>query len=206
MRYDANIIQSLFPSILLKTRSNGIHLTFDDGPHPEATAKVLTILRKRNIFATFFLLGQSVQQYPEIAQQIIAEGHSCANHSYSHANLLLKNSHFIKREILQTEEILEQKLNMQSKFFRPPYGMFNFGLLKVLQEYRLTCVLWSHDSKDYRINTTKKIEKRIVNKLTDGSILLFHDNDYTVTKIEKYLPPILDLLLEKGFVFNKLTL
>jgi len=206
MRYDTRILRFLFPSILFSTSSTGIHLTFDDGPHPVTTPKVLKILRERNIHVMFFLLGKNVQHYPDIAKQIKAEGHHCANHSYSHANLFFRNAEFIKREIIQSEEIMERTLGDHINYFRPPYGYFNLTILNVLHELNLTCTLWRHDSKDYRLDSIHEISRRITNKLIPGSILLFHDNEYTVQKVDNYLPALLDTLLEKGFIFNKLAL
>jgi peptidoglycan-N-acetylglucosamine deacetylase len=204
MRCYTQILNLLFPSVLVTTTDAGIHLTFDDGPHPTATPAVLNILKERNIHATFFLLGQNVQQYPDIAKQVASDGHQIGNHSYSHANLFFKDKSFIQRQIIQTEEILELNLGKRTHLFRPPYGYFNLAIMNVLKEIGSTCVLWSIDSNDYRLKKQSDIELRVLKNLSNGSICLFHDNKYTAQKLCTYLPNLLDILLEKKFVFKPL--
>ncbi len=204
MRCDARILQLLFPSVLFTTTTAGIHLTFDDGPHPTATPAVLNILRERNILATFFFLGQNVQQYPDIARQVATEGHHIGNHSYTHTNLFFKDKAFIRNEIIQTEDILESYLGKRTRYFRPPYGYFNLTILNVLKEIGSTCVLWSIDSKDYRLKRQFDIEQRVLHQPSNGSIFLFHDNKDTAQKLYTYLPVLLDKLLEKRFNFEPL--
>jgi peptidoglycan/xylan/chitin deacetylase (PgdA/CDA1 family) len=204
MRCDTRIMQVLFPSVLFTTTASGIHLTFDDGPHPTATPAVLKILKERNIRATFFFLGQNVQQYPDIARQVDAEGHQIGNHSYFHANLFFKDKASIRKEIIQAEELLELTLGKRTLYFRPPYGYFNFTILNVLKEIGSTCVLWDIDSKDYRRNGEDDMERRVIHHTSNGSILLFHDNHHTAQKLHTYLPILLDKLLGKGFIFKSL--
>jgi peptidoglycan-N-acetylglucosamine deacetylase len=198
------ILNLIFPSVLVTTTAAGIHLTFDDGPHPTATPAVLNILKERNIHATFFLLGQNVEQYPDIAKQVVSDGHQIGNHSYSHANLFFKNKSFIKKQIIQTEKILELNLGKRTHLFRPPYGYCNLAIMSVLKEIGSTCVLWSIDSKDYRLERQSDIELRVLKTISNGSVCLFHDNKYTAQKLYTYLPNLLDILLEKKFVFKPL--
>jgi peptidoglycan-N-acetylglucosamine deacetylase len=204
MRCDARILHLLFPSVLFTTTAAGIHLTFDDGPHPTATPAVLNILRERNIRATFFFLGQNVQRYPDIAKQVATEGHHIGNHSYTHTNLFFKDEAFIRKEIIQTEEILESNLGKRTRYFRPPYGYFNLTILNVLKEIGSTCVLWSIDSKDYRPIRQFDMERRVIRHTSNGSIFLFHDSKDTAQKVHTYLPLLLDILLGKDFVFKPL--
>ena len=183
-----------------------IHLTFDDGPHPITTPLILQELKGRNIQATFFLLGQNAQKFPDLVQQIHVEGHQIGNHSFTHANLFFKNKAFLQDEIQQTMEILEKTIGMHSRYFRPPYGYFNLMTLNVLRNLRLTCTLWDVDSKDYKLNSVTDISHRIIPNTTNGSILLFHDNIRTSTKVQTYLPALLDTLLSKEFNFKTLPI
>jgi len=198
------ILKLLFPSVIFSTTAAGIHLTFDDGPHPTATPAVLGMLRERNIPATFFFLGQNVQQYPDIAKQVVSEGHQIGNHSFTHSNLFFKDKQFIQKQIIQTEEILESKLGIRTRFYRPPYGYFNLTLLNLLEEFGSACVLWNIDSKDYRLKKRSDVERRVLNRISNGSIFLFHDNNHTAHNLHTYLPGILDKLLEKKLVFKPL--
>ncbi len=204
MRCGMRILKLLFPSVIVTTTAAGVHLTFDDGPHPTATPAVLSILRERKIPATFFFLGQNVQQYPDIAKQVVSEGHQIGNHSFTHSNLFFKDKSFIQKQISQTEDILELKLGIRTRLFRPPYGYFNLTLLNLIEEFGSACILWNIDSKDYRLKKRSDIEHRVLNKISNGSILLFHDNNYTAHRLHTYLPGLLDKLLEKKFVFKPL--
>jgi peptidoglycan-N-acetylglucosamine deacetylase len=198
--------QKLFPSIIFATTDKGIHLTFDDGPHPVATPNTLDILRKYGIHATFFLLGQNVQRFPDLTRQISFEGHQIGNHSFSHDSLLFKRQKDVRLEIFRTEAILETTIGKHSKGFRPPYGHFNLSTLNTIREFGLKCVLWNADSKDYKADPIEKIEARIMPNLSSGSILLFHNNERTERSLPLHLPILLDLMLEKGFIFNKLPI
>jgi peptidoglycan-N-acetylglucosamine deacetylase len=206
MRLDIQILKKIFPSILFNTSDESIHLTFDDGPNPIATPLVLHELRKHNINATFFLLGQNAQKYPELVHMIKAEGHQIGNHSFTHTNLLFKNKLFSQNEIVRTKEILENIVGKHSKYFRPPYGYFDWFTINVLRELGLTCVLWDVDSKDYKLNTVTDIAHRVIPNTTNGSILLCHDNNETSQKVLSYLPFLLDTLKNKGFIFKTLPL
>ena len=205
MRFDFQMVQLLFPSVLFTSKTSGIHLTFDDGPHPKATPAILDILNTRNIKATFFFLGQNVQRYPEIAQQVINRGHQVGNHSYSHRNLFFASSKKIHDEVIKTEEILTSALGKRSRYFRPPYGFFNVTMLHILEKLDLSCVLWSVDSKDYRARCQSSITQRVLRQASNGSVLLFHDNNATAGALQSYLPPLLDALLENRFTFNEFS-
>ncbi|MGD0038045.1 MAG: polysaccharide deacetylase family protein [Bacteroidota bacterium] len=206
MTWDIQILKRLFPSILLNIVDESIHLTFDDGPHPVATPLILQKLKEFNIRATFFLLGQNVQKFPDLVQQIHNDGHQIGNHTFTHTNLLFKNKIFLRDEIVRTKEILEATIDTHSHFFRPPYGYFDWTTLSVLRELDLICVLWSIDSKDYKLNSVSDISNRIIKNTANGSILLFHDNTETSQRVQTYLPILLDNLLRKGFIFKTLPI
>ena len=206
MTWDIQILKRLFPSILCNVVDESIHLTFDDGPHPVATPLILQKLTELNIRATFFLLGQNVQKFPDLVQQIHSDGHQIGNHTFTHTNLLFKNKTFLRDEILRTKEVLETTIGTHSHFFRPPYGYFDWTTLRVLHELGLTCVLWSIDSKDYKLNSVSNISDRVMQNTANGSILLFHDNIETSKRVQTYLPILLDTLLRKGFNFKTLPI
>ena len=206
MRWHIQVLKKCFPSILFETKDESIHLTFDDGPHPIATPIILQELKKRNIRATFFLLGQNAQKFPDLVRQIHTEGHQIGNHSFTHANPIFKNKAFLHDEIQRTREILEKIIGSHSQYFRPPYGYFNWTILNVLHKMELTCALWTVDSKDYRLNSVADILHRVMPNTTNGSILLFHDNDEISQRVKIYLPNLLDTLIDKGFNFKTLPI
>ncbi|RPI03686.1 MAG: polysaccharide deacetylase family protein [Ignavibacteriae bacterium] len=204
MRWDIQFFKIIFPSVLFNINDESIHLTFDDGPHPLATPVILQKLKERNIRGTFFLLGQNAQKYPDLVRQISAEGHQIGNHSYSHTNILFKDKSFLRDEILRTKEILENAVGEHSPYFRPPYGYFSWTTLSVLRELKKECVLWDIDSKDYKLSSIQDISNRVVPNTRKGSILLFHDNNSTSSRVQDYLPALLDVFLAKGFNFKTL--
>jgi peptidoglycan/xylan/chitin deacetylase (PgdA/CDA1 family) len=206
MRYDFRIFRFFVPSIVLRTASESVHLTFDDGPHPVATPKVLDVLRERKLKATFFLLGRNCRKHPDLVRRIIAEGHSIGNHSYDHACLSFKGLDYVCSEIQKTEEAIGEITGNGTHFFRPPYGCFNWRIAGAAEELNLICVLWDTDSKDFRKGSPESVRRRILRQYRKGSILLFHDNELTADRIESYLPQALDFLLQKGTTFTPLPL
>jgi peptidoglycan/xylan/chitin deacetylase (PgdA/CDA1 family) len=206
MRWDIQILKKFFPSVLFNIADESIHLTFDDGPHPITTPLILQELKGCHIKATFFLLGQNAQKYPDLVRQIHNEGHQIGNHSFTHANLIFKNRTFLQDEIQRTMEILENVIGTHSHYFRPPYGYFDWTILNVLRKLKLTCTLWDVDSKDYKRYSVADISDRVIPNTTKGSILLFHDNNRTSTRVQAYLPALIDTLLSKGFIFKTLPI
>jgi peptidoglycan/xylan/chitin deacetylase (PgdA/CDA1 family) len=205
MRCDFRILHFFAPSVVLRTSSGSMHLTFDDGPHPVATSKVLAVLRERGLKATFFLLGRNCRSYPDLVRQVIGEGHSVGNHTYSHECLSFRTKDYIRNEIQRTDEAIRAITGSGTRFFRPPYGCVNGRIVRSARRLKLTCVLWDTDSKDFREGSLKAIKRRVARQSTNGSILLFHDNERTANKIESYLPQVLDFLLEKEITFAPLS-
>jgi peptidoglycan/xylan/chitin deacetylase (PgdA/CDA1 family) len=153
--------------------SRKIALTFDDGPG-EATPAVLDLLRQAEIRATFFLCGQNVERYPELARRIAEEGHEIGNHTYSHPRLLGRTPGKIAWEIELTQNIIAHRTGRTPTLFRPPYGLRWFGLFRVLKRNRLTSVMWSVNSLDWKRPHTE-IVQRVIRETQPGAIILFHD-------------------------------
>ena len=166
--------QVLGKSLVCGPRGAGrIALTFDDGPG-EATPAVLDMLRRAGIHATFFLCGQNVERYPELARRIAQEGHEIGNHTYSHPRLLGRTPGKIAWEIEHTQNIISYRTGQTPTLFRPPYGLRWFGLFPVLKRNGLTSVMWSVNSRDWKRPHTK-IVQRVIQETHPGAIILFHD-------------------------------
>ena len=180
---------------------NTIYLTFDDGPTPEITEKVLDILEKHQIKATFFCIGDNVRKYPEIVQKIISKHHSVGNHTYSH----LKGWKTPSKIYISNTEACEIKLNSlfkirNSKLFRPPYGKITPWQSYKLRKLGYKIIMWDVLSKDY--DTTLSPEncyENVVNNVTSGSIIVFHDSKKSFKNLEYTLPKTLEFLKQKGF-------
>lgn len=172
-----------------------IALTFDDGPHPDYTVKLLDGLKERNVKATFFIIGESGHSYPEILQRMSSEGHIIGNHTYSHVQLTCISEESAIDEINRTNEVIANTCNIEPKYIRPPYGLFNDKLKK---ETNLTKVLWTVDPRDWSVLNTDKIVSHVVSRAKDGDIILLHD--IFDTSVDAALK-IIDELSAKGFEF-----
>ncbi|MBI2815375.1 MAG: polysaccharide deacetylase family protein [Acidobacteria bacterium] len=150
-----------------------IALTFDDGPG-QATPLILDILKASGVRATFFLCGQNVERYPEIARRIAAEGHEIGNHTYSHPHLFWKSPGRIAWEITHAQDVIERVTGCRPVLFRPPFGGRWFGLSTILASHGLGLVTWSVSGVDWKWPASR-IARRVAEKTTAGSIILLHD-------------------------------
>ena len=176
---------------------NSVALTFDDGPHPEHSPKILDALKKEGACATFFLNGSQVLEYPDIVRRMVAEGHEIGNHTFSHRRLRGLSLSEVADEIERTKTILEEICGKVT-LIRPPWGTMSFLLLLYVIATKQRLVLWTHDSGD---SSSKSMQPdALVTRieglpLQSGDILLFHD-DYEHTV--RSMPQILSNLRRKG--------
>ena len=192
-------IQAFFPSLVWRkeTLDKEIWLTFDDGPTPEVTPWILSVLKKENVKATFFLVGQQIEESPELVGSIIKGGHTLANHSYSHKNGWLTN----KEKYLEDIENC-QALMPNNKLFRPPYGKVTKVQIAVLKE-KYKIILWDVLSYDFQQNNSpKKVQENIIQNTTSGSIIVMHNNLMSFKNLEPILEKTIQHLKAKGFNFS----
>lgn len=154
---------------------NYVALTFDDGPSEPITKKILDLLDTYNAQATFFVSGVNAKRHPEIIREIITRGHTIGNHSYSHNPfLMLKGYRAIKREIIQAKEILKE-MGVEALAFRPPVGIINPGLGKILDELGMVCITFNRRAGDAGNFFVKNISRIILNNIKPDDIILLHD-------------------------------
>jgi peptidoglycan/xylan/chitin deacetylase (PgdA/CDA1 family) len=180
-----------------------IYLTFDDGPHPEATSFVLDTLKEYGAKATFFCIGKNVIDQPVLYERIITEGHAVGNHTFNHLN------GWKTTDSVYMEDIAKAKKYIDSSLFRPPYGKITPFQLKLLakEKFKLTPMMWTVLSGDFDVNLSK--ESCLENVLTtakSGSIIVFHDSQKAFVKLQFVLPRVLDYFKQKGFRFEKIIL
>ncbi|WP_232829201.1 polysaccharide deacetylase family protein [Aureibaculum luteum] len=172
-----------------KTSKKQVAITFDDGPNSEFTPQVLTVLKKYNSKASFFCIGNHIEKHPKLVQQIVAEGHVVGNHSYSHSNtfdFFSKNK--IVEEIISTNKLIYNLLKVNSKLFRPPFGVTNPAIKNAIKQTNLQVVGWNVRSFDTKIKEPKKILNRITKNLKAGDVILLHDSSKrTVVVLEQLL-------------------
>ncbi|MBU5334835.1 polysaccharide deacetylase family protein [Intestinibacter bartlettii] len=189
---------------IIKNNSNNnmeIAITFDDGPHPKETNKILDILKKYNAKATFFVVGKHVKWYPDSVIRASKEGHEIANHTFTHPDISTLSEEQLKTEIKNCEDIIIEKTGKKPTLFRPPFGNYNEQCLKELsQDLGYSVVLWSGvDAKDWRNPPPSQIADKIINNVKQGDIILLHDYGTENTIIA--LDTILSTLTQKGYKF-----
>jgi len=171
------------------TSDNKIALTFDDGPSL-ATLEVLNILRKHNVKATFFCIGNKIKKHPEIIEKIVSEGHIIGNHSYSHNYWFpLLRVKAIVTEIERTNTLIEKFTKQQNNLFRPPFGVMNPNIAKAGSKTNQRVIGWNLRSFDTTTKDKNKVIQRIQSKLHPGSVILLHDD-------RSNTPDILDSILQ----------
>lgn len=183
---------------------NKIYLTFDDGPTPEVTEWVLSILKENNIKATFFCIGKNIANNIDIFNQIIAEGHSLGNHTFNHLNGWKTSTKGYIQNIKDCENILLDKQNT-NKLFRPPYGKITLRQSRLVRNLGYKIIMWDVLSADF--DQTISPEKCLENaskKVTAGSIIVFHDSAKAYENLKHTLPRAIAQYKEKGFVFDVL--
>jgi peptidoglycan/xylan/chitin deacetylase (PgdA/CDA1 family) len=176
-----------------------VAISFDDGPHPELTPKLLDILKARNIRATFYVIGRNVEAYPEIARRIVAEGHEIANHTWSHPSLTKIGAAGVAREIKRTTEVIQRVTGVTPTTMRPPYGATNASINRRMnEEFGLRVAMWSVDPQDWKYRNAQRVANHLATQTKAGDILLAHDiHPSTIAA----MPPALDALLAKGLRF-----
>jgi peptidoglycan-N-acetylglucosamine deacetylase len=180
-----------------------IALTFDDGPWPKITPKVLEILKQHQIKATFFMIGRHLRLHPEIAQQVVAAGHGVGNHSWSHP---LKSEPIeiaeIIAEIENTTVSLKKITGLRTDLFRPPGGHLENGLVDYAHQKKYLTVMWTIDPADTKPEVTaQQISDHVLKQAKPGSIILLHDGGGDRSRTLTALPKIITGLKAQGYTF-----
>ena len=153
-----------------------VALTFDDGPHPEYTPKLLDILRHHGVRATFYVIGRSVDAHPEIARRIVSEGHEIANHTWSHPALPSLGAARLRQEMDKTTDAIVRATGRRPTNMRPPYGAINERVRQtILRDHGLDVIMWSCDPLDWKRPGAEVVRRRLVEGAAPGGILLAHD-------------------------------
>jgi len=184
------------------TEGNRIALTFDDGPTPGVTEPILDELKKRNIRATFFMIGQKVVAAPDLARRVAGEGHEIGNHTFSHPKLSSLPDQQVRLEIQQAQDIIADTIGIRATCFRPPYLAFRRNQAPLAQEMGLSIICGDLDSHDWAQPGEEKIADTILSQAKCGSIIICHD---LYPQTASCIGSILDKILERGFIFTPIT-
>lgn len=199
----SRILQRFSPSVLWRGDRllPRVALTFDDGPDPVNTPRLLDVLAKFSVKASFFLQGSKVEGYPKIAAQIAAEAHTVGNHTYSHARLILKSRRLIYQEIKNAEKAITKVTGSVPKFFRPPYGQMDWWGFKTVSEMGYQVVMWSALPGDWKAKNSRKIVKATLSCLSNGAIIVLHDR---TPGLPAAIEAIIEVGRQRGFSFVSL--
>lgn len=160
-----------------QTNRKIVALTFDDGPYPPYTGQILDILKEYHVPATFFVLGQNVEKFPDLARRIVAEGHQIGNHTYNHIDLLKADRQTIADQIDKTNKLIAATTGQTPRVVRPPHGFRDSVVIDVMAERGLKVVEWSVVSRDWTNPGADVIVSRTLSRVKNGSIILLHDGD-----------------------------
>lgn len=187
-----------------KILTNAIAITFDDGPDPKNTPRLLEILKERGIKATFYLLGRSVNTYPQIVRQIIADGHEIGNHTWDHKDLSKMSDANCIDELQKTQDAIIAAGGGTPATFRPPYGNVKMSQRKeIMEKFHYPTIIWEVDTEDWKKPySSEKVHNTILKDTKAGSIILCHDiHAWTIDA----MPATLDELKAKGFQFKTIS-
>lgn len=177
-----------------------VYLTFDDGPIPEVTPKVLDILREKGVKATFFMVAENASRNPELLAQVRQEGHAIGNHTYNHLKGTRVSTEDYMANVQQADTLLDTRL------FRPPYGKMRAEQKRLLLQQGYRIYLWDVLTHDYNPRYSSEQLVRIVKRyVRNGSIINFHDSLKSKTQMLEALPQIINFLKGNGYAMEILS-
>ncbi len=187
----------------VSTSQKIVALTFDDGPHPGNTPRLLDMLKQRNVKATFYVVGTNAQRYPEILRRMVAEGHEIGNHTLNHGYLTKMSRDAVRADLSKSHQIIVQATGVPPKTIRPPYGAITTDLKGwIKSEFGYPSIMWSVDPEDWKRPGSSVVTRRLVSGASPGGILLVHDIHAPTIDA---MPSTLDQLLAQGYRFVTVT-
>ena len=178
-------------TLIAPPRPGELALTFDDGPNPACTPRLLDLLAKYQVKATFFLVGQFAEMEPALTRAIAGAGHLIGNHSWTHPNLSLTSAHRVRDELTRTKALLEQITSRPVLFFRPPYGARRPYVLRVARELGMTPVMWNAMTSDWSERDSDRISNSLIQKIKKNqrrgfaSNIVLHDGGHLALNIDR---------------------
>lgn len=182
-----------------------VALTFDDGPS-EGTLRLLDLLNRENVYATFFMCGMNVQRLPTIAGRVAAAGHQIGNHTFSHPRLLLKSRDFIEKEFHQAQRVITSETGMVPMILRPPYGLRWAGMRTIQTRLSLLGVLWTVIGNDWKLPASQ-IARKVLSSISPGGIICLHDGRTTqrlpdISETLEAVRQLIPILKDQGYQFE----
>lgn len=198
-------IKWIFPHFVwsIPNREKTIYLTFDDGPTPQVTEWVLSILKQHNIKASFFCIGNNIEKHPDIFKKVIDEGHAIGNHTFNHLNGWNTDNKVYLDNIDQCENVISKGLRTKSTLFRPPYGKIKSAQAAAVKKKGYKIIMWDVLSADFDQSITpQKCLENVTKNTQEGSVIIFHDSVKAYNNLEYALPEAIEYLKKKNFRFG----
>lgn len=194
------LYRMLFPegTWRIQKKKKTVYLTFDDGPIPEVTPWVLNLLDRYGIKATFFCVGENVQRYPEVFEEVKRRGHSVGNHTFNHMQGSKVSTRTYLRNVKEADNLI------QSNLFRPPHGLIRWKQAKALKNHFMI-ILYDLVSRDYSKKLSgERVLKNVKKYARNGSIIVFHDSLKAEKNMKYALPRAIEWLMSEGYTFEKI--
>jgi peptidoglycan/xylan/chitin deacetylase (PgdA/CDA1 family) len=153
-------------------------LTYDDGPNDPHTLRLVEVLAKHNVRATFFLIGRCAQQRPEIVREVVKAGHVIGNHTFTHPLLTFKTAAEVRKELSDCRSAIQDAVGKHSSLFRPPFGGRRPAVLRIARELDLEPIMWNVTGYDWSAPPAVVIEKKVSNQIRGGDVILLHDGGH----------------------------
>jgi len=187
----------------IPTTENCVFLTFDDGPDAEQTPQVLDVLKNNNVSATFFCVGNKIEQNAELVKKMVAEGHTIGMHTYAHNwRFTIANANKVKFDLQQCQSIIRKVCGFDCVLFRPPFGVTNPSMAKSLRIMGIKTIGWTIRTFDTNGKSDEKLLQRIEKQLTPGAIILLHDR---LPNSAQRLQKVIELIRAKGYTIGNLA-
>jgi peptidoglycan-N-acetylglucosamine deacetylase len=158
--------------------SKRIALTYDDGPNDPHTLKLLEVLARHNVRATFFMIGRYVRQRPDIARAVAQAGHVVGNHTFTHPLLIFQSSAQTRIQLVDCHQALQDAIGEHSNLFRPPFGGRRPATIRIARDLGLETVMWNVTGYDWNAPLAAVIEKKVTGQMRGGDVILLHDGGY----------------------------
>lgn len=201
----STVVQEPVDMVLIARQPTGkdklVALTFDDGPWPNSTLRILSILKQNKIKATFFEIGRQVKSSPGITRSLAAAGMAIGNHSWSHADLSKAAPNKVRNELEWTSSTIRSATGKAPTWVRPPYGAVNGAVYQAARRLKLKVILWDGDSRDWTRPGAAKIVRTVERQVRPGAVVLLHDGGGNRDQTVKALPQIIRDLRARGYNF-----
>jgi peptidoglycan-N-acetylglucosamine deacetylase len=165
--------------------SKQLALTYDDGPNDPHTLKLLDVLAKHNVRATFFMIGRHVQQRPEIARAVAQAGHVVGNHTFTHPLLIFESEAQTRTQLVDCHQALEETIGKHSNLFRPPFGGRRPATIRIARKLGMQMVMWNVTGYDWTAPPAAVIEKKVARQMRGGDVILLHDGSHRAFGVDR---------------------